>query len=73
MALRVALCRGGTNVARSAVNRLLPPPHYHHQPPYCCRRIHATTYADENTSPRQKISDQRKRLDVAIVGAPNAG
>jgi len=77
MALRGAICRGGTNVARSAVNRLLPPPHYHHQPPYCCRRIHATTYAytsaDENTSSRQDKSDQRNRLDVAIVGAPNAG
>ncbi|KAK1743147.1 GTPase Era family protein [Skeletonema marinoi] len=77
MALRGAICRGGTNVARSAVNRLLPPPHCHHQPPYCCRRIHATTYAytsaDENTSSRQDKSDQRNRLDVAIVGAPNAG
>lgn len=84
MALRVVAMRHGGTIARSAVSRLQPPPHYHcHQTTsfYCCRRIHATTYAytsaDDDTttssSSQQDHNDQRKRLDVAIVGAPNAG
>jgi len=78
MALRVALRNGGTNVARSAANhRLLPPPNNcHHHQFYFCRRINATTYAytsaDDDTLSQQD-NKQRKRLDVAIVGAPNAG
>ena len=78
MALRVAMCRGGTSVARSTPNRLLPLHYCHYyQRPNFGRQIHATTYAytsaNENTSSQQDASAQRKRLDVAIVGAPNAG
>jgi GTP-binding protein Era len=73
MALRVALRHGGTNLVRSAVKHHHPN-NCHHQS-YFCRRINATTnaYTSADADTLSLQDDQRKRLDVAIVGAPNAG
>ena len=75
MALRMAFCRGGASVTRSRNSRFIPPSNHYQQLPNCYREIHATnfTHASSNYDDDKDVSDQRKRLDVAIVGAPNAG
>ena len=76
--LRVASSHSSAGVARTATNNrlLISPLRTRHQQPLYCRRIHATSYtytSADYDSLTQSSNRQRKRLDVAIVGAPNAG